>query len=155
MKILIIFHGVSAGSKPMFRDDEDEDVTTLEVDYYQLEEEDIERNKRHAIYSNQNRSSFSKASFQDRSSCGTRSVTFEPPRNGRIVNGVDAPSGAYPWQVSYLMIKTRAQLQYFNAHLTPGCHQTERRPVFETVVWRIHPDRSLGSDSCPLHRSFA
>lgn len=36
--------------------------------------------------------------------CGRRSVNFEPPRPstnrlGRVVNGVDAPVGAYPWQV--------------------------------------------------------
>jgi hypothetical protein len=36
--------------------------------------------------------------------CGRRSVNFEPPRPsssrlGRVVNGVDAPVGAIPWQV--------------------------------------------------------
>ena len=38
--------------------------------------------------------------------CGKRSVSFEPPRPtmsnrlGRVVNGVNAPVGAYPWQVA-------------------------------------------------------
>ena len=33
--------------------------------------------------------------------CGQRNVDFEPPtRNGRIINGVTPPTGAYPWQVS-------------------------------------------------------
>lgn len=36
--------------------------------------------------------------------CGNRMVDFEPPRPassrlGRVVNGVDAPVGAIPWQV--------------------------------------------------------
>lgn len=36
--------------------------------------------------------------------CGKRSVSFDPPRPtssrlGRVVNGVDAPVGAFPWQV--------------------------------------------------------
>lgn len=32
-------------------------------------------------------------------SCGLRTVSFNPQRNAKIVGGVPAPYGAYPWQV--------------------------------------------------------
>lgn len=32
-------------------------------------------------------------------SCGTRSVNFNPKRNGKIIGGNVAPYGAFPWQV--------------------------------------------------------
>jgi len=89
------------GFKPLsLNDRDDNDSAIVKLEFNQLAEEGKERSKRQANHNSHNRLSFLRADFQDGSTCGTRSVTFEPPRNGRIVNGVDAPLGAYPWQVA-------------------------------------------------------
>ncbi|KAG6454606.1 hypothetical protein O3G_MSEX008780 [Manduca sexta] len=36
--------------------------------------------------------------------CGTRTVDFNPTRNGRIVGGTESPYGAFPWQVEIQML---------------------------------------------------
>ena len=83
------------------QDDRDDDHSIMfQSVFNQLPEDEKKRIGRQVNDNNQNRSSFSRGDFQDRSNCGTQSVAFEPPRNGRIVNGVDAPFGAYPWQVN-------------------------------------------------------
>ncbi|XP_046638059.1 urokinase-type plasminogen activator-like [Daphnia pulicaria] len=51
------------------------------------------------------RAAFSSDRMRSSGSCGRRNVNFEPPRPsstrlGRVVNGVDAPVGAIPWQAS-------------------------------------------------------
>ena len=56
-----------------------------------------------------NSAPFFRSDLQLKSSCGSRSVSFNPPqsgnsRNSRIINGVNAPYGAYPWQVKYMYI---------------------------------------------------
>lgn len=51
-----------------------------------------------------NKNAFFLDRMRSSGSCGRRNVNFEPPRPsstrlGRVVNGVDAPVGAIPWQV--------------------------------------------------------
>lgn len=38
-------------------------------------------------------------------SCGSRTVAFDPHRNAKIVGGVAAPYGAFPWQVQIQMFR--------------------------------------------------
>lgn len=38
-------------------------------------------------------------------SCGSRTVPFDPHRNPKIVGGMAAPYGAFPWQVQIQMFR--------------------------------------------------
>lgn len=42
---------------------------------------------------------FYQSQRQSSNMCGTRSVTFNPKRFGKIIGGYQAPYGSYPWQV--------------------------------------------------------
>lgn len=94
---------ILSGFAPVSQQDdvEDDDSDTIVVDA-NFDEED--RSKRQARFHNKNPSSPFQFDLRNPSfTCGTPSVNFEPPQNrrfGRIINGVDAPLGAYPWQVA-------------------------------------------------------
>jgi len=81
--------------------DDDNDAVVVEVNF---DEEENDRNKRQAKSNNRNPSTlFRPESKIQPFTCGVPSVSFQPPQNrrkGRIINGVDAPLGAYPWQVA-------------------------------------------------------
>lgn len=95
-----ILSGFAPVSQQDDEKDDDNDAVVVEVN---VDEEENDRDKRQARFNNRNPSSLFRNNFQDPSvTCGTPSVSFEPPQNhrkGRIINGVDAPLGAYPWQV--------------------------------------------------------
>lgn len=74
------------------------DAVVVEADF-DLPDDETERAKRQVRFP-----SYLRAEIQDKATCGIRSVPFDPPKNNnrisRIINGVDAPLGAYPWQVA-------------------------------------------------------
>lgn len=81
--------------KPFDGFEGDFDAIIVEVDWDSPSQS--ERVKRRTV--------FSPAIMRSGATCGNRMVDFEPPRPtssrlGRVVNGVDAPVGAIPWQAS-------------------------------------------------------
>lgn len=54
----------------------------------------IKRSRSHAQFPNSNNQL-----DRTKDECGKRSVAFSPHRNPKIVGGIVAPYGAFPWQV--------------------------------------------------------
>lgn len=57
--------------------------------------------------------------------CGTRSVHFNPKRNGKIIGGNTAPYGAFPWQV---------EIQIFNYEKATFEHHCGAAVIGERIV---------------------
>lgn len=58
-------------------------------------------------------------------SCGTRSVSFNPKRNGKIIGGNVAPYGAFPWQI---------EIQIFNYEKSIYEHHCGAAVIGERIV---------------------